>query len=142
MYSACEAVLGITNLQELKEAGQEPKKPSRRDYKSEKEYSSALVDYSIQLNIFFQNKGDFEDLSAKYDWVRRAQQFANRYFNKDIKLMTYCLKHVDIWKKYLDINREHKAIDWSKVIESTQELVAADSLGAQSCSGGACSLSI
>lgn len=142
LYSACEAILGISKLPELKEIQKEPQKPSRKEYKSEKQYSSALVDYSIQLNIFFQEKGEYEDLIQKYDWIRRARQFADRYFNGDIKLMTYCLKHVDIWKKYLDINREHKVIDWSKVIESTQELVAADSLGAQSCSGGACSLSI
>ncbi len=140
LFSACEAILGTTELPKLNKIDNEPQKPSRRKFKTEKDYSSALINYSIELNLFFQAKGDYTSLSLKYDWVRRAKQFSERYFNNDIKLMTYCLKHVDIWKKYLDIKRDHKEIDWSTVVEEKIELIAADSLASAACSGGKCEI--
>lgn len=140
LFSACEAALDWVKLPELGKEPEEPKKPSRRKFKTEKDFSSALLNYSIELNLFFQEKYQYTQLQLKHDWVRRAKQFAKRYFDNDIKKMTYCLKHVDLWKRWLDMKREHTEIDWSKVIEDNQELIAADTLGAQACAGGKCSL--
>ena len=55
--------------------------------------------------------------ASKKDWVRRAQQFADRYFNGDVKQMTYCLKDVANWKYWCDLNREYKEVDYSEMIE-------------------------
>ena len=81
-----------------------------------------------------------ENVELKIDWIRRANQFAARYFNSDNKLMTYCLKHVSLWKTWCDLKREYKEIDWEQVVEEAQTYVNADTLGSQACSGGACEI--
>ena len=72
------------------------------------------------------------------DWIRRAKQFASRYFEGNERRMTHCLKHVATLKIWLDLKREYKDIDWSSVVETAETMVHADTLGAQACSGGAC----
>lgn len=81
-----------------------------------------------------------EENEAKADWIRRANQFAKRYFDNDVREMTYCLKDVHYWKRWCDIRREHTDIDWSKVIEKNEYFVNANTLGAQACAGGKCDL--
>jgi hypothetical protein len=82
--------------------------------------------------------GKFE----KFEWIRRAKQFASRYFDNDIQKMTYCLKHVSIWKDWLDINRDWVDIEWETIKEGSQEYVDADTLAAISCHGGQCEVKI
>lgn len=55
--------------------------------------------------------------ASKKDWVRRAKQFADRYFSGDTKSMTYCLKDVANWKYWCDLNREYKEVDYSEMVE-------------------------
>lgn len=82
-----------------------------------------------------------DKLELKRDWVRRANQFADRYFDGDTKQMTYCLKDVSNWKKWVDLSREYKEIDWSGVTEESY-LIKADTLAAAGCSGGRCLIDI
>jgi ribonucleoside-diphosphate reductase alpha chain len=138
LWTACDAVLGVGEKLEAKEEPVEPKKPRKSKDISEKQYANILANYAIDLNLFYQEKGDYETLNLKKDWVRRAKQFADRYFGGDLKQMTYCLKHVSIWKDWLDIRREWKEIDWSTIKENSQEFVDADTMGAVACSGGSC----
>lgn len=84
----------------------------------------------------FVNPGEEE----KREFVRRGVQFAQRYFNGDIRKMCHCLKHVQLWKKWLDIKRTHTAIDWSAVKEVDEHFVDATSLAGQACAGGVCQL--
>ena len=44
----------------------------------------------------------------KCDWNRRAKQFADRYFNGNIRKASHCLKHVSLWKTWCDLQREYK----------------------------------
>ena len=76
----------------------------------------------------------------KKEFVRRGMQFAERYFNKDIRKMCSCLKHVWLWKKWLDIKRTHQNIDWSQVSENSQVHVDATTLAGAACAGGKCEL--
>ena len=76
--------------------------------------------------------------AGKKEWVRRAKQFADRYFDGDVKKMTYCLKHVQLWKKWLDVKRGHTDINWSEAKELQETVVDANTLAAQACAGGAC----
>lgn len=85
-------------------------------------------------NTNYNNPGE-ED---KKEFVRRGVQFAERYFNGDIRKMTHCLKHVFLWKKWLDIKRTHQAIDWSVAQEVNETFVDATTLAGQACAGGAC----
>ena len=59
-----------------------------------------------------ENESDF---LLKKDWIRRAKQFADRYFNSDIIKMTNCLKDISLYHKWLEINREYKEIDFNSV---------------------------
>ena len=76
----------------------------------------------------------------KCDWNRRAKQFADRYFNGNIRKASHCLKHVSLWKTWCDLQREYKEIDWSLVVEEIETYVDATTLGAQACAGGACAI--
>jgi len=87
--------------------------------------------------VLYNNK---ELTEEQTDWIRRANQFANRYFEDDIRKMTYCLKDVYNWKTWCDLQREYKEIDWSKVIELQETPVNIDTLGAIACSGGTCEI--
>lgn len=58
-----------------------------------------------------------DKLTEKEDWVRRAKQYAERYFNNDLRKMTYCLKDVNNWKTYLDLKREWVDVDWNLFYE-------------------------
>lgn len=72
------------------------------------------------------------------DWVRRAVQFANRYFNGDINTMTYCLKDVAGWKQWCDLNREYKEVDYTTMMEDHDNTKVEQTIA---CAGGACQLS-
>jgi ribonucleoside-diphosphate reductase alpha chain len=69
------------------------------------------------------------------DWVRRAKQFAERYFTGNIRRMTYCLKEVNNWKLWCDLRRETVTVDYSQLIEDEDTTTIEETLA---CAGGAC----
>ena len=75
----------------------------------------------------------------KLDWIRRAKQFAERYFNGNIQKMTFCLKDCYNIHKWNTIERTMKFVDFSKEL-GRQEYVDADTLASQGCAGGACEI--
>ena len=83
-------------------------------------------------------KDDIDHYDLKVDWVRRAKQFAERYFDGDIRQMTYCLKDVSNWKLWCDLKREYEEVDWNSVVEEKETKIKADSIGSAECSGGTC----
>lgn len=83
---------------------------------------------------------DIHNYALKKDWIRRAKQFAHRYFNS-IKEMTYCLKDVNNYHRWIEINREMVNIDWDNLNEMGNDNdVSIDTLGAVACSGGSCEI--
>lgn len=138
LWAACDCLNGIGEIIVSVEEPEEPVKPSRKGYKTDKEYSSTLADYAIGLNLFYQAKGVYVVNSQKIDWIRRANQFSVRYFGGDRRKMTHCLKHLYSFKLWLDLTREYKEIDWVTVVENEEEFVSADTLAAQGCAGGKC----
>lgn len=86
--------------------------------------------------------GTRTQLLLKRDWIRRAKQFAKRYLKGDIQKMSYCLKNVHLYHKWVEINRDlQKSIDLSKVILQPV-YTDADTLGSFSCSSGQCELPV
>jgi len=119
LWKACDTVLGRgEDIETVKES---PKYPT-------KETNKALAQY-------FTSKADYDEWFAKIDWIRRAKQFADRYFEGDVRRMTYCLKHVSLWKTWCDLKREYNDVDWSDVVELDQTYVDADTLASQACTG-------
>ena len=85
-----------------------------------------------------ENEADF---LLKNDWVRRAKQFADRYFNSDIVKMTNCLKDISLYHKWLEINREYKDIDFNSM-NIKPSYTDIDKLGAIACSGDQCTIQL
>ena len=73
----------------------------------------------------------------KRDWVRRAKQFANRFFNGDVKKMTYCLKDVYNNHKWNKIQRNIQDIDW-ETLDIKPTYIDIGEMGAVACSGVQC----
>jgi len=119
LWRACDTVLG--HGEELETVRESPKYPAR-------ETNKALAQY-------FTAKASYDEWFVKIDWIRRAKQFADRYFDGDIRKMTYCLKHVSLWKTWCDLKREYKDVDWTNVVEIDQTYVDADTLASQACTG-------
>jgi len=76
-------------------------------------------------------------LKIQKDWITQAEKFAIRYFEGDIKKMTYCLKDVHNWKRWCDLKREFKEVDYTECIETEDNVVPEQVL---SCAGGKCDL--
>lgn len=83
--------------------------------------------------------GTRKEVFLQEDWLRRAKQFAKKYFKSDLQKMCYCLKDVHLFHKWSKINRELKPIDFSKV-EFTPEYTEVDTIGSASCVGGQCEM--
>ena len=100
----------------------------------------SLFDYTKELNGGFTIDGTTgEQFYEQADWVRRALQFSNRYFEGNVAKMTHCLKHCYLWKYWLDLKRNYIEIDWSEVKEDPY-YTEINTTGAQACAGGKCEL--
>ena len=126
LWKACDALHGYGEQLAHPEDMTKPEYPNNRSNKALAEYFIAKETYDIWFN--------------KHDWIRRAKQFAARYFHGDMRKCTYCLKHVHLWKVWCDLKREYTEIDWEGTIEERAERVDIDTLAAQACSGGACEI--
>jgi ribonucleoside-diphosphate reductase alpha chain len=94
--------------------------------------------YVLDRNLSLE--GSREKIFYQKDWIRRAKKFAKNYFKKDLKKMTYALKDVHRYYRYMTIVKNAKMIDWSKYKEELPDYVDVNTLGAIACAGGACEL--
>ena len=76
---------------------------------------------------------------VKKDWIRRAKQFAKRYFKNNTQEMIQCLKYLNLWHKWVTIKRESKGIDFSNV-DMRPTYTDIDTMGAIACAGGSCEI--
>ena len=116
LWTACDVVLGMIPLDKPEHPNEEIPKVISLD-KSRK-YDQELADWEL-----------------KTDWIRRAKQFADRYFDQDIKQMTYCLKDVNNWKYWCDLQREYKDVDYTEMVEEEDNTRVEQTIA---CAGGKC----
>jgi ribonucleoside-triphosphate reductase len=137
LWAACDTALGIgEDLSQIPAIGEEPVMPVKNGY-TNKQWTEKLTEYAADLEKYHETKEQVDKMEAKADWVRRFEQFADRYCGGDKRKCTHLLKHVSVWKEWLDLKRTYKEIDWSQVQEETYE-IEVNTIGAQACSGGAC----
>lgn len=93
------------------------------------------------INRDYDLVGSRRQVFLQKDWIRRAKQFARRYFKSDLNQMCYCLKDIHLIHKWISINRviNNKVIDISKV-ELKPIYTEIDTLGAMACAGNACEM--
>lgn len=119
LWKACDTVLGFgEKLEDIRELPAFPKKETNKS-----------------IAAFYMKKEEYDEWFDKVDWIRRAKQFAERYFDGNVRKMTHCLKHVSLWKTWCDLTREYEEIDWENVVELDQVYTDADTLASQACVG-------
>ena len=73
----------------------------------------------------------------KQEYLERCQRFADKYMNGDLKMLTYCMKDVFVWKEWVDMRREYTDVDYTEVIEEENNVKAEQEWA---CSGGSCEI--
>ena len=89
----------------------------------------AACDY-VSLN---QAKDD-DDIN-KLKFITKMKNFAGKYFDGDIKRLTYCMKDVYNWKIYCDLYNSFKKVDYTQLLETEDNTAGIEEI---SCAGGAC----
>ena len=89
----------------------------------------AACDY-ITLSQSNESDGDDKKLFS----VKMAR-FANKYFDGDLKRLTYCMKDVYNWKIYTDLFDSFQKVDYTQLLETEDNTAGIEEV---SCAGGAC----
>ena len=89
----------------------------------------AACDY-VSMNQY--KDGDSED---KLLFATKMKNFAGKYFNTDVRRLTYCMKDVYNWKIYCDLFESFKKVDYTQLAETEDNTVGIEEI---SCAGGAC----
>jgi ribonucleoside-diphosphate reductase alpha chain len=83
----------------------------------------------------FMNQAKDTDDQNKTLFLSKMQNFAGKYFEGDIRRLTYCMKDVYNWKLYCDLFNSFKKIDYTQLLETEDNTVGIEEI---SCAGGAC----
>tara|TARA_Y100000593_G_scaffold28444_1_gene56740 strand:+ start:6655 stop:8856 length:2202 start_codon:yes stop_codon:yes gene_type:complete len=75
--------------------------------------------------------------NGKKEWSDRCKKFAERYFEGDLRKLTYCMKDVYNWKEWVDLNREYTSVDYTTVIEEENNVKPEQEWA---CAGGKCEI--
>ena len=115
-----------------------------------KEYGDAALWCSgliqLGLNIFDQNlwascdyvtmnQAKETDSSDKLLFITKMKNFAGKYFDGDIKRLSYCMKDVYNWKTYCDLIDSFQKVDYTQLSETEDNTAGIEET---SCAGGAC----
>ena len=81
------------------------------------------------------NQGKEQDDENKIKFVTKMKNFAGKYFNGDVKRLTYCMKDVYNWKLYCDLYNSFGKVDYTQLLETEDNTLGIEEI---SCAGGAC----
>jgi ribonucleoside-diphosphate reductase alpha chain len=133
LWSACDTATGIGEVLKEVEEPVEPIIPPKNGY-TNKEWSAKLMSYAQELAQFNTLYDSYQINLAKLDWIRRFKQFAVRYCKGDLRTCSHMIKHVYVWKQWLDIKRDYVEIDWS-IVEEQHYSLDVGTVGGEACSG-------
>ena len=83
------------------------------------------------------NQAKENDAESRLRFITKMKNFAGKYFDGDIKRLTYCMKDVYNWKIYCDLFDGFKKVDYTQLSETEDNTVGIEEI---SCAGGACLL--
>ena len=81
------------------------------------------------------NQAKVDDPQEKLSFITKMKNFAGKYFDGDIKRLTYCMKDVYNWKIYCDLFNSFKKVDYTQLSETEDNTTGIEEI---SCAGGAC----
>lgn len=133
LWAACDSAIGVGEKIESIEKPQEPTRPAKNGY-TDKQHAEKLIVYANDLKNFYELVEKYSKIEKKLDWIRRFKQFAERYVKGDLRKCSHMLKHVSLWKQWLDLKREYQDVDWSLCYEEDFQ-IDVTSLAGAACSG-------
>jgi len=83
------------------------------------------------------NQAKDTDDEHKIKFVTKMKNFAGKYFEGDVKRLTYCMKDVYNWKIYCDLFDSFQKVDYTQLSETEDNTAGIEEI---SCAGGACLL--
>jgi ribonucleoside-triphosphate reductase len=81
------------------------------------------------------NQAKENDNKNKLLFITKMKNFAGKYFDGDIRRLTYCMKDVYNWKLYCDLFDSYKKVDYTQLLETEDNTAGIEEI---SCAGGAC----
>jgi ribonucleoside-triphosphate reductase len=81
------------------------------------------------------NQAHKDHHESKLKFVTKMKNFAGKYFDSDVRRLTYCMKDVYNWKIYCDLFNSFKKVDYTQLSETEDNTVGIEEI---SCAGGAC----
>jgi len=115
-----------------------------KEYGDASLWCSGLIELALQnfsMNLWAAcdyvtlNQAKEGDDQSKLHFVTKMKNFAGKYFDGDIKRLTYCMKDVYNWKIYCDLKDSFKKVDYTQLSESEDNTAGIEEV---SCAGGAC----
>ena len=115
-----------------------------KEYGDASLWCSGLIELALQnfdknlwaaCDYITMNQAKEEDSVGKKDFITRMTNFAGKYFDGDIKRLTYCMKDVYNWKLYCDLKNNFKKVDYTQLLETEDNTTGIEEV---SCAGGAC----
>ncbi|NBQ16772.1 recombinase [bacterium] len=107
-------------------------------------WCSGLIELALNAfnsNLWFAcdyttlNQAKDTDSQDKLLFITKMKNFAGKYFDGDIKRLTYCMKDVYNWKLYCDLFNSFKKVDYTQLSEVEDNTTGIEEI---SCAGGAC----
>jgi ribonucleoside-diphosphate reductase alpha chain len=83
------------------------------------------------------NQAKDNDSQDKLLFMTKMKNFAGKYFDSDLRRLTYCMKDVYNWKIYCDLYNSFKKVDYTQLLENEDNTAGIEEI---SCAGGACLL--
>jgi ribonucleoside-diphosphate reductase alpha chain len=81
------------------------------------------------------NQAHRDHHESKLKFITKMKNFAGKYFDGDIRRLTYCMKDVYNWKIYCDLYDSFKRVDYTQLVENEDNTAGIEEV---SCAGGAC----
>jgi ribonucleoside-triphosphate reductase len=81
------------------------------------------------------NQAKEGDATDKLVFITKMKNFAGKYFDGDVRKLTYCMKDVYNWKIYCDLFNSFQKVDYTQLLETEDNTAGIEEI---SCSGGAC----
>ena len=81
------------------------------------------------------NQSKDNDSKEKMLFVTKTKNFAGKYFEGDVRRLTYCMKDVHNWKLYCDLFDSFCKVDYTQLSETEDNTAGIEEV---SCAGGAC----
>ena len=81
------------------------------------------------------NQAKENDSADKLLFIIKMKNFAGKYFDGDVRRLTYCMKDVHNWKIYCDLFDSFQKVDYTQLSETEDNTTGIEEI---SCAGGAC----